>query len=121
MQPSRRISLQAGLRATVESKDSPHLLPRFALTWLGNGSTTATLSAGRYSQVGVLESNPGVAATAISELLTPTRLATQYELRLSHRGRAFAFEASGFLRRQHLPASVDEGSSCPAWKSRGQS
>ncbi|HEU5210124.1 MAG TPA: TonB-dependent receptor [Longimicrobiales bacterium] len=113
LQPSRRISLRAGLRATVESKDRPHLLPRFALTWLGNGSTTATLSAGRYSQVGVLESNPGVAATAISELLTPTRLATQYELRLSHRGGAFALEASGFLRRQHMPASVDEGEFVP--------
>lgn len=112
-QPSRRVSLHAGLRATVESDDGAHMLPRFALTWLGNGNTTATLSAGRYSQVGVLESTPGVAAAAISELLTPTRLATQYELRVSHRGSAFALEASGFLRRQHLPGSVQESEFVP--------
>jgi len=112
-QPSRRISLHGGLRAMVESKAGPHLLPRFAITWLGNGSTTATLSAGRYSQIGVLESTPGVAAAASTELLTPIRLATQYELRISHRSDSFALEASGFLRRQHRPGSVQDSEFAP--------
>lgn len=111
-QPTRRLSLHGGLRATVESEDNAHLLPRIGLTWLGDGSTTATISAGRYSQVGVLET-PGVAAAAFRELLTPTRLATQYELRLSHRGSDFALEASGFLRRQHVPGAVDESEFVP--------
>lgn len=111
--PSPRISLHGGVRAMVESKASPHLLPRFAITWLGNGSTTATLSAGRYSQIGVLESTPGVAAAASTELLTPIRLATQYELHISHRSDSFALEASGFLRRRHLPGSVEDAEFAP--------
>ncbi len=101
--PGARFAINAGLRAAVHTDASRlHLLPRLALTWLGSGSTTATLSAGRYSQIAVLEPLHTPEAFAFNELLTATEHATQYELTLAHRSPSLAVQARAFLR--HAPA-----------------
>lgn len=108
-QPAPRLSVHAGLRANLEAESGrTHLLPRLALSWLGDGSTTATVSAGRYSQLGVLDYPTGVPVHPISGLLAQTHLATQYELNIAHRTSGFALEAAAFVRRQQRQSAAVE-------------
>jgi hypothetical protein len=94
-----RFAIDAGLRTAWDTHAGRvHVLPRLALTWIADEATTATLSAGRYSQVGVLESLEAPQPFVASRLLTSTRLATQVELALAHRADRFALEARAFVR-----------------------
>lgn len=104
-QPARRLSARAGLRASYSpASASPSLLPRLALSVVNDaGTTSATLSAGRFSQV---TTNDGP-SPALSLAATPARVArlepaithaTQLELQVTRRSANATLAASAFLR-----------------------
>lgn len=99
-QPASGFAVRAGLRTAFATNAArPHVLPRVALSWIGNGTQAATLSIGRYSQVAVIEPFAAELMLPSEHLRTATEYTTQAELRLAHHSQRVALEASAFLRR----------------------
>ena len=116
-QPTRRLSLHGGLRATVESEDNAHLLPRIGLTWLGDGSTTATISETRASSSTItIRSVAGVSASTAArprddDAIPPTTLRTSAYPRTS--------SACEFITICYLRPGVNRSESVPSPPTEG--
>jgi hypothetical protein len=109
------VHVRAGLRTAFETGPSRFRpLPRLALTWAGtDGTTAATLSLGRFSQVAVAELAPNAVTAPQPGLTVATDVATQLELRVTRATPTLALTAGAFLRRDESGLRDPDGRTTP--------
>ncbi|MGH7506178.1 MAG: carboxypeptidase regulatory-like domain-containing protein [Longimicrobiales bacterium] len=108
------LAVRAGLRTALETgAKRPQVLPRLALTWVGQGSTAATLSLGRFSQIAVSDLTDGTITAVPHQIRISTQYATQLELRMTHATPGIALAASAYLRRDDDAGAGHESVTTP--------